>query len=78
MMISPEEFIEEYKNKTYTDLVLVRDGLITDILHFEKNRNILVKEQTVLPSPETIYQMNLSYLAKLFELIADKYGDEFI
>ncbi len=40
MMISPKSFIEQYKGKTYEELIEVRDNLIREIQHFEKLEKI--------------------------------------
>ncbi len=68
-MISPEMFIEEYENMSYEELLSVRDELIEGIRSLEKsgdNENY----------PEnTRYQVELEYLGKLCELIAEKFRD---
>ena len=71
-MVSPDYFVEEYKDMTYEELLPVRDELIEDIREFEKNGP---GASGMHPSPSTIYQVNLEYLGKLCELIADKYQD---
>ncbi len=75
MMISPMGFIEMHKEKRYEDLIKVRDELIDDLRSFEAN-----PDQTgfINPSPEVVYQMNLQYLGKLCELIAEKYNQEYV
>ncbi len=77
MMISPESFIEQYNNKSYSELLLVRDKLLDDIRIFEKH-GYCPEEVIVNPSPEVIYQCNLEYLGKLCELISKKYNQEYV
>ncbi len=74
MMISPEVFISMQMDKSYEELIEVRDEMMEDIKDFEE-----YPDQTCLisPSPEVVYQMNLKYLAKLCELIAEKYNEKF-
>lgn len=36
MMISPDGFIEQYNNKSYAELLAVRDELLNDIHSFER------------------------------------------
>ena len=76
MMISPESYLEEIKNKSYNELLIERSELLNEILDFEKNAN-LDKSVGMFPAPETIYQMNLLYLGKLCELLSKKYSLEF-
>ena len=75
MMISPEVYVSMQKDKSYEELIQIREELIEDIKEFEKN-----PDQTCFmhPSPEVIYQVNLQYLGKLCELIAEKYKEEFV
>ena len=75
MMISPEGFVEEYKDKPYKELLPVRDELIEEIRAFE-NRAYDPKLDMVIPSPEVKYQCKLKYLGKLCELISEKYNQE--
>jgi hypothetical protein len=82
MMISPETFIVEYKNKKYSELIKIRDVLIRDIRRFERKKDEEHKEGNMIiicdPSPEVVYQVNLQYLGKLCELIAEKYNQEYV
>ena len=48
MMISPEGFIEEYKNKSYAELLLVRDELLDNIRALRST--IMIKEQEFISS----------------------------
>ena len=75
MMISPEFFIEQYKDKRYEELLPVRDNLLEEIRAFE-NRTYDPELDSWRPSPDVIYQFNLEYLGKLCELIAEKYRQE--
>lgn len=44
MMISRESFISEYINKSYKDLLSVKDKLIREIRYFEKHKEDRVKK----------------------------------
>lgn len=76
-MISPESYILKYIDKPYEELLLVRDRLISHIRHFEKHKDEQ-EEVIICPSSEVAYQCNLEYLAKMCELIAKKYNQEFV
>jgi len=77
MMISPQSFVESYKNKSYKELLPVRDKLMKEIRAFER-RTYNPELVMISPSPEVIYQCNLLYLGELCALIAEKYNQEFI
>ena len=76
MMISPEAYIDELKNKTYKELIKEKNKLLKEISDFENNK-IADEEYNINPSPDVIYQCNLLYLSKLGELIADKFNKEY-
>lgn len=76
MMISPESYIDELKNKNYKELIKEKNKLLKEISDFENNK-IADEEYNIDPSPDVIYQCNLLYLSKLCELIADKFNKEY-
>ncbi|WP_462406699.1 hypothetical protein [Gracilibacillus sp. Marseille-QA3620] len=76
-MICPEGYIEMQNNKSYIDLIEERESLIRKIREFEENISSTDDFMISLsPSPEVVYQMNLLYLGKLCELIAEVYNRE--
>lgn len=75
MIIKPEKFVEEYKNKSYSELIKFRDEIIEEIRAFERHDCDLEKDPTN-PSPKEIYKWNLEYLEKLCELISKKYSKD--
>ena len=76
MMISPESYIDELKNKNYKELIKEKNKLLKEISDFENNK-IADEEYNINPSPDVIYQCNLLYLSRLCELIADKFNKEY-
>ena len=79
-IICPEVYIEMLNNKSYSDLIEERDSLIRVIREFEENMSETDDGITDYssPSPEVEYQMNLLYLSKLCELIAEIYNRDYI
>lgn len=77
MMISPEGYMEELREKSYRDLLSIREELLDEIRAFE-SRSYDPELDMIKPSPEVIYQMNLEYLGKLCELISEKYNKEYV
>ena len=82
MMISPEAFIDECKDKSYEELLSIRDDLISEMKDFEMP-NRKHEQQLVCPSPEVVYKCDLLYLGKLCDLIYQKFeehtwGDDYI
>ena len=76
MMISPGNFIEQYKDLTYAQLINVRNELLTEILKFENGEKSGIREGeewSIQPSPSTQYHMELVYLCELLVLMSEKY-----
>ena len=78
MMISPDSFINQYKDRSYKEILPVRDKLIREIRKFEKHSHEQENDIMMDPSPEVIYQCNLKYLGELCKLIAFKYNQEIV
>ena len=73
MMISPQSYIGDLKEKRYEDLIKEKDKLIKEIQKFE-NHKISNSEICMNPSPEVVYQCNLLYLSELCKLVHDKFN----
>lgn len=81
MMISPEMYIMEHQNDTFSQLLQERDELIEEIRRLEKmvfGEDYESEEWLTHPSPEVKYQMNLQYLAELCKFISKKYNREIV
>ncbi len=80
MMISPDSFVNELKDKSYKELLIEREKLLKSIYAFEKESdddNVDIGG-CVSPSPDVVYQVELQYLGELCKLIAEKYNKEYI
>ncbi|MBQ9512715.1 MAG: hypothetical protein IJR58_05940 [Lachnospiraceae bacterium] len=75
MMISPDYYVDQHKDKSYEKLLPIRDELIDSIRTFEK-QGPAANDVIIAPSPDVRYQMGLKYLGKLCELIAEKYNEK--
>ena len=72
MMISPESYIKLLEEKSYEELLIEREMLLSSIKEFEKCGGT-ENAEIISPSPDTRYQCDLLYLSKLCELIVEKY-----
>ena len=80
-MLSPCNFIHEYKDADYPELMKIRDRLVKDILEFERKEmagDRSGEEWQICPSPEVRYQMHLEYLAALCKLMQERYNTEYV
>ncbi len=76
-MISPQNYIEKQKDKSYEELVKERDRLIRDVRYFEKHIKELTENVCIHPSPDVKYQVHLDYLGELCKLISDKFNERY-
>ena len=81
MMISPEAYIDDLKNTTYTELISERKRLIKYIVSYEKNKilgNYTGQERQICPNPDVKYQCYLEYLAILCAFMQRKYNEDYV
>ena len=71
MMLSPEAFKSANENKTLEECYQIRRGIMEELLRYEYNE-VSGTEYLIIPSPETIYNMNNTYLMKISEIIEEK------
>lgn len=76
MKITPEAFVEENKERTYEELLAIRDELITVIRNYESDAETDPEDVMVYPLPEGNYYCKMKLLGSLCNLIAEKYGEE--
>lgn len=90
MMISPESYINTYKDKSLKECIKERNSLIKSLQQYEKHHiyekriklssevyldEILDGEIKISPKPITVYTCELQYLTKLCQLIEEKYEE---
>ena len=68
-MISPQEYVKQFKNSSLEECISERDGLIAEIRRFEQNP---VYDDDSVPSALTRYLAGLDYLKELNDLIATR------
>ena len=81
MMISPQSFEARVKDKSYPELILERDELISYMQEYEKKEKAGDRsdpEWNCRPSPEVRYQVYFEYLAVICGIMKKKYHDEYV
>lgn len=71
MMLSPEVFRTANESKTLEECYQIRREIMEELLKYEYNE-VPGTEYLIMPSPETIYNINNLYLMKICELIEEK------
>ena len=81
MMISPEIYVEDLKDKSYKQLIEERDELIRKIQEYERKELIgdrSGKEWGICPSPDVVYQFDLESLSELCQYMQELYNEEYV
>ena len=76
MKITPEAFVESNKDKSYEELLAVRDQLISVVQNFEADTEHDPEDVLVNPLVDGNYYCNPKLLGGLCNLIAEKFGEE--
>ena len=81
MMISPENYKQFHEDESFEALIQERRKLVDELeqlesIVFEKEHND--DAWHFCPGPDVKYQMTLSYLTQLCELIRKKYNAEIV
>lgn len=75
MMVSPEFFKDENKNKSLKELITTKNELINEINECENilnNEAIMSEIAFSKPGPKVRYEMNMLYLKEIIDLIIEK------
>ncbi len=71
MLIDPDSYIENIKDKSVEGLIKERDKIIHQIHHYEKNKDN-PDAFDIYPTPESVYQWNNLVLIQLTNMIMEK------
>ena len=75
-MISSETFADVHADKTYEELIEVRNELINSIKKFEATPQNEDSDFIICPGPDVVYQINHEYLSKICLLIVQKFQEQ--
>lgn len=76
MRISPEAFVKNNRDRSYEELLSVRDELISVIQKFEAEAEHDPEDVLVKPLEDDNYYCNMLLLGGLCNLIAEKFGEK--
>lgn len=73
-MISPETFIKTYENKSYNQLLVIRQSLLNDIYAFEtaKPKDTPESNISIWPAEEVVYQSDFEISSKNLRAYCEK------
>ena len=77
MMISPELYVEKYKNASYLDILKFKNELILAISEFEHDYDRKDSGWDYNPSPDVHYQWNLEALGLIAPMLSKAFNREY-
>ena len=75
MIVDPKEFRESLRHASLTDIIYERDRIISQMRKYERGKTP-EEDFCRIPSPETEYYCNLSYLSEICDLIQERIQGE--
>ena len=77
MMMAPEQYVEEFENASYQEILKVKNELISDILKFEHDYDREDPDWNICPKPDVRYQWNLEALGLIAPLLSKAFNREY-
>jgi len=62
MMMDPAQYVEQFKNASYEEILKVKNELVSSISEFEHDYKMENPDWKVKPGPDVRYQWNLEAL----------------
>ena len=77
MMIDPKQYVEQFKNASYQEILKVKNELVSDITKFEHDYDMENPDWEVCPKPDVGYQWNLEALGLIVPLLSKAFNSEY-
>lgn len=77
MMMDPEQYVEQYKNAPYLELLKFKNELISCISEFEHDYDKEDPDWKVCPGPDVHYQWNLEALSLIAPMLSEAFNREY-
>ena len=77
MMIDPFQYVDQYKDASYQEILMFKNKLISDITKFEHDYDRKDPNWTVCPSPDVYYQWNLETLGLIAPMLSEAFNREY-
>lgn len=77
MMMAPEQYVEQFENASYQEILKVKNELISDISKFEHDYDREDPDWDVCPKPDVRYQWNLEALGLIAPMLSKAFNREY-
>ena len=75
--MAPEQYVEQFENASYQDILKVKNELISDISKFEHDYDREDPDWYVCPKPDVSYQWNLEVLGLIAPMLSKAFNREY-
>jgi hypothetical protein len=77
MMMVPEQYVEQFENASYQEILKVKNELVSEISKFEHDYDREDPDWYVCPKPDVRYQWNLEVLGLIAPMLAEAFNREY-
>lgn len=77
MMMDPNQYVEQYKNTSYLEILNFRNELIKSIEEFEHDFARKKPDWKIAPTPDVQYQWNLKTLGFVASMLSEAFNREY-
>ncbi|WP_156003237.1 hypothetical protein [Treponema bryantii] len=77
MMMAPEQYVEQFENASYQEILKVKNELISEISKFEHDYDMVDSDWNICPKPDARYQWNLEALGLIASILSKAFNREY-
>ena len=77
MMMSPAQYVDQYKDAPYLELLKIKKDLLSSISEFEHDYDTNSLDWNVCPGPDVQYQWNLEVLGLIAPMLSQAFNKEY-
>ena len=77
MMMDPKQYVEQFKNSSYLEILKLKNELVSCISEFEHDFNREDPAWNSSPAPDVGYQWNLEVLGLIAPMLAEAFNREY-
>ena len=77
MMMAPEQYVEQFKNASYQQILKVKNELISEITKFEHDYDREDPDWEAKPGPNVHYQWTLEALGLIAPMLSEAFNREY-
>ena len=77
MMMAPEQYVEQFENASYQEILKVKNELVSEISKFELDYDREDPNWEGKPGPDVHYQWNLEALGLIAPMLSEAFNREY-